>query len=153
MKCILNETKIFQCSAMASFWRPLLFVHSKSDKLASDPAVRFRQAVASPKSTIHQLERLAARLPLDDLRVPDPHGRTALALAAQANNLDVVEWLMFDEGHEEAEISRVSLARECSEIALTPCREQDAAGETILHIAAANGSVEVRRCMSEMTTS
>ncbi|KAK4046048.1 Target of rapamycin complex 2 subunit avo2 [Microbotryomycetes sp. JL201] len=92
---------------------------------ATTPAARFRQAVASPKATVAHLERLAARLTLDDIRNPDQRGGTSLALAAAAGNSDIVEWLLFDEAHEEGEISR------------------DAAGETVVHIAAAYGHVEI----------
>ncbi|KAK4048870.1 Target of rapamycin complex 2 subunit avo2 [Microbotryomycetes sp. JL221] len=82
-------------------------------------------AVASPKATINHLERLAARLTLDDIRNPDNRGTTSLALAAAAGNTDVVEWLLFEEAHEQGEISR------------------DAAGDTVVHIASANGHVEI----------
>ncbi|KAM0786599.1 hypothetical protein ACM66B_002053 [Microbotryomycetes sp. NB124-2] len=94
---------------------------------ALTPAARFRQAVASPKATVAHLERLAARLTLDDIRNPDQRGETSLALAAAAGNGDVVEWLLYEEAHEEGEISR------------------DAAGETVVHIAAAKGHLDILR--------
>ncbi|KDE06163.1 hypothetical protein MVLG_03445 [Microbotryum lychnidis-dioicae p1A1 Lamole] len=85
---------------------------------------RLRQALVDPKSTITHLERLANKV--EDVRNINPSTRqTSLALAARAGRLDVCDWLLFDEGHEEIEISR------------------DAAGETILHIAAANGFVDL----------
>lgn len=79
--------------------------------LATTPAQRFRLALTSPKATVKHLERLAARLPNDDVRACDSRGVTSLAVAAAAGNLEVCEWLLLDEGHEEGEISRVSRAR------------------------------------------
>ena len=76
--------------------------------LALTAAQRFRAAVANSKSKVAQVERLASRLPDDDLRNPDSRGVTSLALAAAAGNVELCEWLILDEGHEEGEISRVS---------------------------------------------
>lgn len=84
---------------------------------AQTAAQRFRAAVASSKTKPHQLERLAAKLENDDVRNPDPRGVTSLALAAAAGALETCEWLIFDEGHEEGEISRVSLL----ELRVGPC--------------------------------
>lgn len=77
-------------------------------KLAGTPAQRFRTALASPKTTVRRLSREASKLEGDDIRNPDPRGVTSLAIAAAAGNLEVCEWLIFDEEHDDGEISRVS---------------------------------------------
>ncbi|SCZ87555.1 BZ3500_MvSof-1268-A1-R1_Chr2-2g05021 [Microbotryum saponariae] len=121
---------------------------------------RLRQALVDPKSTITHLERLANKV--EDVRNINPSTRqTSLALAARAGRLDVCDWLLFDEGHEEIEISRVSsqvvpswvclftLWSHRTTLTLCPSTDevvsatQDAAGETILHIAAASGFVDL----------
>lgn len=63
--------------------------------------------MASSKTKVSTLERQAAKLDSDDIRNPDPRGVTSLALAAAAGNVEVCEWLIFDEQHEEGQISRV----------------------------------------------
>ncbi|SGZ35330.1 BQ5605_C067g12832 [Microbotryum silenes-dioicae] len=109
------------------FWSLSIVAHGVrfAATLASlSASQRLRQALVDPKSTITHLERLANKV--EDVRNINPSTRqTSLALAARAGRLDVCDWLLFDEGHEEIEISR------------------DAAGETILHIAAANGFVDL----------
>ncbi|SCV70537.1 BQ2448_1931 [Microbotryum intermedium] len=116
---------------------------------------RFRQALVDRKSTITHLERLANKV--EDVRNINPSTRqTSLALAARAGRLDVCDWLLFDESHEEVEISRVSIRYlpGCARLryewmALTLGLDdvvsvaQDAAGETILHIAAASGFTDL----------
>lgn len=81
--------------------------------MATTPATRFRQALTTDKPLAH-LERLAQKLEdaSGDLRNTDPSTRqTSLALAAQAGRRRVCEWLIFDEAHEEVEISRVRALR------------------------------------------
>lgn len=72
-----------------------------------DPQLRFRQAVQSPTASLSYIQRLS--LKLQDLRNTDPATRqTSLALAALAGRTDVCLWLI-EEGHDEEEISAVSL--------------------------------------------
>jgi hypothetical protein len=69
------------------------------------PAIRFREALSNGSSLSH-LQRLAGKL--NDIRNSDPSTRaTSLAIATQANRLDVVEWLLLDCDHDQEEISRV----------------------------------------------
>ncbi|BGP01436.1 Target of rapamycin complex 2 subunit avo2 [Rhodotorula toruloides] len=97
-----------------------------------DPSTRFRTALAasSPRTTLAFLTRLADRLPTDDAgerdyRNTDPQTReTSLHLAAHKGRADLCEWLL-EEGVDDDEVSR------------------DVLGETVLHIAAANGFVDI----------
>ncbi|BGP25881.1 ankyrin repeat protein [Rhodotorula toruloides] len=97
-----------------------------------DPTTRFRAALAAstPRTTLAFLTRLADRLPTDDAgnrdyRNTDPQTReTSLHLAAHKGRADLCEWLL-EEGVDDDEVSR------------------DVLGETVLHIAAANGFVEI----------
>lgn len=89
----------------------------------TSPSIRFRDAISNPASSLSHLQRLSHKL--DDIRNIDPSTRvTSLALAVQANRLDVAEWLM-DEGHEEGEISR------------------DSMGDTPLHVASSVGAYDI----------
>ncbi|GAA6064058.1 hypothetical protein JCM10212_006794 [Sporobolomyces blumeae] len=96
------------------------------------PSQKFRQALASPTSSLSLLDRLYDKLratqpildPIESLRNTDPSTRqTSLHVAVNAGRLDVVEWLL-DLGV-ESDISR------------------DAAGETVLHVAAAKGFIDI----------
>ncbi|BGO94562.1 hypothetical protein NBRC10512_005011 [Rhodotorula toruloides] len=97
-----------------------------------DPSTRFRTALAasSLRTTLAFLTRLADRLPTDDAgnrdyRNTDPQTReTSLHLAAHKGRADLCEWLL-EEGVDHDEVSR------------------DVLGETVLHIAAANGFVDI----------
>ncbi|GAA5858626.1 hypothetical protein JCM1840_006488 [Sporobolomyces johnsonii] len=97
------------------------------------PSQKFRAALSSPTASLSHLDRVSYKLQssqpnvdyITSLRNTDPSTRqTSVHIAANAGRVDVVEWLI-DEGHEDAEISR------------------DVAGETVLHIAAAKGHVEI----------
>ncbi|BGP17740.1 hypothetical protein JCM10213_005321 [Rhodosporidiobolus nylandii] len=99
----------------------------------SSPSDRFRAALASSTSSspsLDRLVRLADRLPSTstgdpDIRNTDPQSRqTSLLIAAARGRADVVDWLL-DEGHDEDEVSR------------------DAAGTTVLHLAASFGFVDI----------
>lgn len=86
-------------------------------------SLKFRQALEA--APLAHLQRLAGKIP-GSLRNTDPSSReTSLALAARCGRLDVFEWLLLDEAHDEGEISR------------------DARGETILHAAAGRGSSDI----------
>ncbi|GAA5957213.1 hypothetical protein JCM21900_004690 [Sporobolomyces salmonicolor] len=97
------------------------------------PSQKFRAALSSPTASLSHLDRISYKLQssqpnvdyITSLRNTDPSTRqTSVHIAANVGRVDVVEWLI-DEGHEDAEISR------------------DIAGETVLHIAAARGHVEI----------
>ncbi|GAA6016248.1 hypothetical protein JCM10207_000444 [Rhodosporidiobolus poonsookiae] len=96
----------------------------------SNPSQRFRAALLSPTSSLSHIQRLADRLPSTshgdpDLRNTDPQTRqTSLHLAASSKRTDVASWLL-DEGVDAVEVSR------------------DAAGDTVLHVAAGNGAVDI----------
>ncbi|GAA5987192.1 hypothetical protein JCM11641_006054 [Rhodosporidiobolus odoratus] len=95
----------------------------------SNSSERFRHALASSTPTsppLSRLQRLADRLPsTSDIRNTEQHTRqTSLLIAAKRGRTDVAAWLL-DEEHDEEQVSR------------------DAAGMTVLHVAASFGFLDL----------
>lgn len=114
------------------------------------PAQRFRQAILAPTSSLNHLQRLGNKL--ESIRNVDPSTRqTSLHLAGIAGRTDIAEWLIIDEGIDEEEISRVSFSSSHlstfyflrADILSNVEYDQDSTGDTLLHVAASKGHIEI----------